>query len=102
MRQLSLLAVMAVAAFVTISLIFMSRTSALRESSSSFITDRQPPHATTPKEASQIAQLAKTGPSLGVDHLDNIDVDRQIKSSVTPELTQGHVIMPQLTNETVK
>jgi hypothetical protein len=90
---------MAVAVFVTISLILMSRVSSLPDSTP-FVTDIQSPHVVTIKP-SEVDPLAKQPSSLGVDLLD-AELDTAPQSPVTPALTQGHVIMPHLNNETDK
>ena len=74
----------------------MSRTSSLNEPM--VITDSQ----TTAQEASQIDELALQASGMSLDLIET-DIERVVpKNPVTPGLTQGHVIMPHLNNETIK
>ena len=96
MRQLSFLAATTLAFFIIVSLFLMSRTSTLHEPI--VISEAE----TTAREASQIDELALQASSTSLDLME-ADIARVIPNNhVTPGLTQGHVIMPHLNNETVK
>lgn len=96
MRQLSFLAATTVAFFIFISLFLMSRTSSLREPV--VLSESE----TAAKEA-QIDEMALQASGTSLDLIE-ADIERVVtpKNPVTPGLTQGHAIMPQLNNETIK
>jgi hypothetical protein len=96
MRQLSFLAATTLAFFIIVSLFLMSRTSSLREPIS--LSDSQ----TSAREAAQIDEMALQASGTSLDLIE-ADIERVTpKNPVTPGLTQGHVIMPHLNNETIK
>jgi hypothetical protein len=91
MRQLTLLVAIVIAFFITLSLLLMSHTSSLR---SSVLQGNV--HTPTSSQTDDIAKQA-SGISLGL-----LETDIARTNPVTPALTQGHVIMPHLANETIK
>lgn len=95
MRQLTLLVALILAFFVMLSLFLMSHTSSLQN------TPLVLPQ-TSDDEAAKLDEMARQAAGIGVDLLE-ADLTRfNTKNPVTPELTQGHVIMPTLGNETLK
>jgi hypothetical protein len=97
MRQLSLLVATTLAFFIMLSVFLMSRTSTLHE-------PIVPNIQTTPEEASKLDELAMrtSGTSLDLIESGVALIQPEIKNPVTPGLTHGHVIMPTLSNETIK
>ena len=91
MRQLTLLVAIIIAFFITLSLFLMSHTSSLR--SSVLHNNVHPPPSS---QTDDIANQA-SGISLGL-----LETDIARTNAITPALTQGHVIMPHLANETIK
>src|SRR5277367_987715 len=90
MRQLTLLVAIIIAFFITLSLLLMSHTSSLRSSVL---------HNNVHTPASQTDDMAKQASGVSLDLLET-DIART--NPITPALTQGHVIMPHLANETIK
>jgi Erv1 / Alr family len=91
MRQLTLLVAIIIAFFITLSLLLMSHTSSLR---SSVLHNNV--HTPPSLQTDDIAKQA-SGISLGL-----LETDIARTNPITPALTQGHVIMPHLANETIK
>jgi hypothetical protein len=93
MRQLTLLVAIVIAFFITLSLLVMSHTSSLRTSVLPNVNVE-----TSSAQTPQLDEIAKQqAPAV---NLDLIETD--IIRTPTPALTQGHVIMPPLGNETIK
>jgi hypothetical protein len=90
MRQLTLLVAIIIAFFITLSLLLMSHTSSLRSSVL---------HNNVHTPASQTDDMAEQASGVSLDLLET-DIART--NPITPALTQGHVIMPHLANETIK
>lgn len=97
MRQLSLLVATTLAFFIMLSVFLMSRTSTLHE-------PVLPNIQTTQDEASKLDEMAKQASGTSLDLIESgiALIQPEIKNPVTPGLTQGHVIMPTLNNETIK
>jgi hypothetical protein len=92
MRQLSLLVATTVAFFVIVSLFLMSRTPTIHsQAGSNFETSAQ--------EASKLDEIARQASRTSLDLL---ETGLAQINPITPALTQGHAIMPQLNNETAK
>ena len=93
MRQFSLVLATVLAVFIMLSVYFMSHTSSLHES-------MVPDARTSAEEASQLAQqAAQVNLDLMETGINHVNTN---PNPVTPSLTQGHVIMPHLGNETIK
>jgi len=69
----------------------MTQTSSIRDSVSRDIQ-------TSPEEASKIDILAQQASNIQEDTV----ASEVARGPISPSLTQGHVIMPQLDNETIK
>ena len=93
MRQLTLLVVVIIAFFITLSLLLMSHTSSLRNPVLPNTVH------TPPSDSSQTDDLAHQASGVSLDLLET-DIART--NPITPALTQGPAIMPHLTNETIK
>jgi hypothetical protein len=94
MRQLSLLVATTLAFFIMLSVFLMSRTSSLHQN----VLETTSPQGAAEKLEEAALQAAGTSLDLietGIEHV-------RTKTLITPGLTQGHVIMPPLTNETIK
>ena len=89
MRQLSFLVGTIIAFFIMLSVFLMSQTSSIRHSA---LKDSEPfrSEKELPMEAARVNLDLMEG---GIVRVEN---------PVTPALTQGHVIMPHLGNETIK
>jgi hypothetical protein len=94
MRQLSLLVATTLAFFIMLSVFLMSRTSSLHES----VLDPN----TTPPEMQNLGDIATQAAGTSMDVIEAGIEHVRTKTPVTPGLTQGHVIMPPLSNETIK
>ena len=97
MRQLSLLVATTLAFFIMLSVFLMSRTSTLHD-------PVLPNLHTTQEEASALDEMAMQASGTSLDLIESgiALVQPETKNPITPGLTQGHVIMPTLNNETIK
>jgi hypothetical protein len=89
MRQLSLLVATVVAFFIFLSFFLMFQTSSIRHS----VLEDSEPYLSENKLATQASRVSLDLMETGIVHVQN---------PVNPALTQGHVIMPHLGNETIK
>jgi hypothetical protein len=95
MRQLSLLVATTLAFFIMLSVFLMSRTSSLHESTFDDIE-------TSKVAAQRLEEMAMQASGTSLDLIETGIAQIMPKNPVTPGLTQGHVIMPPLGNETIK
>ena len=89
MRQLSLLVTTILVFFIILSVFLMSQTYSIRHSG-----------LTSPRISLTEKDLARQGSGASLDFVKAGTV--RVQNPVTPALTQGHVIMPHLGNETIK
>jgi hypothetical protein len=96
MRQLSLLVATIIAFFIMLSVFLMSQSSSLREP----VFDTARSSKSQPDQPDDLAMQA-SGTSLEIIATGLAQLTPP-KNPITPGLTQGHVIMPPLNNETIK
>jgi hypothetical protein len=95
MRRLSLLLVTTIAFFIILFSFLRLQTSSLQKPESFLTTNQQASKNDVSKQDELVSQASKVSLELTED---GIAHDKPI----TPGLTQGHVIMPPLGNETIK